>query len=256
MTQSQVVNMGSQVVGIVLAAGSGKRMRSPLPKVAHLLKGRPLLYWALDSLFEAGISEVVVVVSPHHPQVHALVEGYPRPCRMVFQDPPQGTGHAVQVALPMFEQQLKGKLVSQFIVAYGDCPAVTPQTFQKLIAAHKENDFTVLAFHPADPTGYGRILQENGKFQGIQEEKDCTAQQKQIRICNSGFLCASFRAVETFLPQLSNQNAAQEYYLTDLPTLCARQGGRVGVVVGEDAQELMGVNSPEQLAGLEESLKT
>lgn len=248
-----------KAVAVVLAAGDGKRMRSDRPKVAHELLGRPMLLWTLDAAFEGGVDAAVVVVAPRHPEVQELVRDYAsetgRLVKSAVQAQPQGTGDAARCALHEVESLRAqwGCALEQIdlMVAFGDTPGLSGLTLQGFLSFHRKQAAaaTVLAFELADPTGYGRVLRDGGgAFKGIREEKDCTADERALSLCNSGFLCVCAAHAARVLPALGKQNAAGEYYLTDLPTLLAAEGKRVSVFAGADPEELHGVNSQEQLA--------
>lgn len=253
-------------IGIVLAAGMGKRMNSSLPKVAHVLYGKPLVIWAIESLLQAGVSKIVVVISPDQKIVEELIKNYKFHTEVeihfAYQEKPFGTGHAALCGLKVVEQKLKHVLESSFnsqiLIAYGDTPAVSGKTFQDFLKFHikNQNSFTILAFKTNNPFGYGRIVTaESSEFLSIREEKDCSEQEKNINLCNSGLLCANFIDISNALPLLKNDNSAKEYYLTDAPLISKKNGGKVGYLVGQDETEFLGINSQEQLAEMEKKFK-
>lgn len=251
-------------LGVILAAGLGKRMKSSLPKVAHTLLGKPLVLWAVDALRDAGIQEITVVLSPAQTVVADLVRAYVSGngarVHIAWQTEAKGTGHAalcgLQGALES-NPQLSPRLHElDVIVGFGDTPAVRGDTFSRYLASHRaeNNAVTVFAFEPENPAGYGRVLTSaQGGFVAIREEKDCTPEERKVRLSNSGFLCARGHVLQDILPRLGNENAAGEFYLTDVPLL-ALQGnvGHVGIFKGADEKELAGVNSQEQLASMAE----
>lgn len=255
--------MNPPVVGILLAAGQGKRMNSSLPKVAHVLYGKPLIIWAINSLIAANVTQIIVVISPTQIAVENILKETSFPpgvnIKVAHQLEPLGTGHAAQSgvqAIPLLfsmETQVPSNL--NILIAYGDTPAVQGNTFQTLLNQHtqEKNAFTILAFVAKNPTGYGRILTNHtNQFLAIREEKDCTSTEKQIQLCNSGFLCAKYEDLAHFLPLLQNHNAAKEFYLTDAPLLAQQHGKKVGIRQGVDESELLGINSQEQLAEMEQ----
>lgn len=255
---SHVTPYEAHIAAIVLAAGQGKRMQSPLPKVAHTLLGKPMVRHVVDSLVRCGVRECVTVLSPHQNQVRNILAQatYPEGVRVdtALQDPPLGTGHAAQCGFGVLKNLVKNsKEKTDVIVAFGDTPAIRAETFRAFVEFHAKEDnvFTILAFNAKDPTGYGRVLQESGgRFQAIREHKDCSEAELKVTLCNSGLLCGSLDAFERYLPQLKNDNRAKEYYLTDLPGLARESGQRAGVFIGPDEQELAGVNSQAQLADM------
>jgi bifunctional UDP-N-acetylglucosamine pyrophosphorylase / glucosamine-1-phosphate N-acetyltransferase len=236
-------------VGIILAAGKGKRMKSPLPKVMHIIHGKPMLRWAMDSMVAAGVTQLNIVVSSSQPEVHEYLNRFTNETGISvsqwIQNTAEGTAHAVMAARGCYHN-----CSGNILVGFGDTPAVRGQTLRALLNQHQahKNASTILAFESEDPTGYGRVVtNQNQDFVCIREQKDCTEAEAKIRLCNSGFLCVLASVAAELLPQITNQNAAQEYYLTDLPTLARQQGLKVGIFRGADEKEFEGVNSPEQL---------
>ncbi|NBO37152.1 hypothetical protein EBU99_01070 [bacterium] len=243
------------VVGIILAAGQGKRMKTTRPKVAHTLLGRPLIEWSMSHFVEAGVADLSVVVSPAQPEVHAIVERFAQKvatrCRVqhVFQDVALGTGHAALCGVRALEAQ--GVQSGTALIGLGDVPGVLPNILDGLLGrlALDKSALTVLAFDAEDPSGYGRVLKTmDGQVYRIQEEKDCSAEQRQIRSCNSGFFAGDFQTLNEFLPQIKPENAAREFYLTDLPVLLTGSGRRVTAFEGVPEETVLGVNSQAQLA--------
>ncbi|WGL61420.1 NTP transferase domain-containing protein [Pigmentibacter sp. JX0631] len=255
----------AETIGVVLAAGMGKRMNSSLPKVAHKLLGKSLVIWAIESLVNAGINKIIVVISPTQKIVEEIILENEFPSNIqinfAYQNTPLGTGHAAECGVKEVENYyLKNSKCNEIniLIAYGDTPAVKPETFKEFINTHKNenNIFTVLAFETDNPTGYGRILTDKkNNFLGICEEKDCNEEQKKIKLCNSGFQCANFAAMKEYFPLLKNNNAAKEYYLTDLPLIAKQAGKKVGYLIGKDETEFLGINSQQQLAEMEEKFK-
>lgn len=249
-------------IGVVLAAGMGKRMNSSIPKVAHVLYGKPLVIWAIESLIEAGVTKIVVVISSVQTMVEKIIANYHFPnevrVKFAYQDTPLGTGHAarcgVEGVAKYFSNEITNYQNVNILIAYGDTPAVKGSTFREFLNYHmqQKNSFTILAFQAKDPFGYGRIITDkDGSFIAICEEKDCSEEQKKIKLSNSGFLCANYIEMQRMFPLLKNENAAKEYYLTDIPLLSKQSGGKVGYMVGNDEFEFLGINSQEQLAEME-----
>jgi bifunctional UDP-N-acetylglucosamine pyrophosphorylase / glucosamine-1-phosphate N-acetyltransferase len=249
-------------IGVVLAAGMGKRMNSNIPKVAHVLYGKPLIIWAIESLIEAGVMKIVVVISPTQTMVEEIISNYhflnAVQIKFAHQDTPLGTGHAARCGMDGVEKYFFNEIVlhsnMNILIAYGDTPAVEGATFRQFLNYHaqQKNSFTILAFQAKDPFGYGRVITDkNGNFVSICEEKDCSEDQKKIKLSNSGFLCANYHEMQNMFPLLKNENAAKEYYLTDIPLLSKQAGGKVGYMIGNDESEFLGINSQEQLAEME-----
>ncbi|MGI6230430.1 MAG: bifunctional UDP-N-acetylglucosamine diphosphorylase/glucosamine-1-phosphate N-acetyltransferase GlmU [Tractidigestivibacter sp.] len=229
---------------IVLAAGEGTRMKSKHPKVMHKLLDRPLVRWAVDSVRKAGAERVVVVVGKGADEVRAELADIPG-LEFVEQKERLGTGHAVRCV-----RDALGAFEGPVVVTYGDSPLVRPETIKALIDANvsAHNACTVLTMTPPDPTGYGRIIQENGQVTAIVEEKDCTPEQRAITECNSGVYCFCGRRLSENLDKIGNDNANGEYYLTDMVGIYHQMGEPVAAQHCDDYTELLGVNSRTQLA--------
>ncbi|WP_041793667.1 bifunctional UDP-N-acetylglucosamine diphosphorylase/glucosamine-1-phosphate N-acetyltransferase GlmU [Pararhodospirillum photometricum] len=234
----------SQTAAVVLAAGQGTRMRSSLPKVLHPLAGRPLVGHVLDALAPLAPARTVVVIGPGMEAVAQAVAPHPT----VEQTERLGTAHAVLQA----RDALAG-FTGTVLVLYGDTPLVPSATLERLVAAQTGPEapaVVVLGFRPEDPTGYGRLLVGPEGLEGIVEEKDATSEQRALRLCNSGVMALEGRVAFELLAQVGNANAKGEYYLTDVVAL-ARAAGRRCHVVESAAEDLLGVNSREDLATAE-----
>lgn len=230
---------------LILAAGQGTRMLSPLPKVLHPIAGKPLLNHCIDTAAALNPARICVVTNPKMPDVAAASA----PHIVAYQDVARGTGHAVACGLAALPTDLDGHV----LVLYGDVPLVSGETLQGFIDFHRNGNFgaSVLAFAPPNPTGYGRIFQNpDGTLAQIVEEKDATADQKLVRLCNSGLMIMRATGLRDRLARLSPKNAAGELYLTDIPALLREDNISCGVIRGE-FNALRGVNDRAQLAELE-----
>ncbi|MBV8682029.1 MAG: NTP transferase domain-containing protein, partial [Caulobacteraceae bacterium] len=229
---------------VILAAGKGERMRSPLPKVLHPIAGRAMIDHAIDAVHAAGCERVIVVVGTHSPIVREHVGRRLGPDAIAVQDPPLGTGHAVlaaKAALEGFEGDL--------LVTYGDAPLLKAQTFERLFATREAGaDVGVLGFEAVDPGAYGRLVMGEGDaLERIVEAKDASDSDLAIRACNSGVLLAPAGLLFDLLAEVGCDNAKGEYYLTDVVALANRRDACVRVAMaGED--EVAGVNSQAELA--------
>ncbi len=252
----------SGVACVVLAAGQGKRMRSVLPKVVHPALGKPLVHWSLDALRQAGFVRAVVVVSPAQSEVHASVDAYRRRHRgfavtQAFQQQALGTGDAARWGFQALVNDTQSVIESTLLIVTGDTPLLKPETLRRFVDFHKSANYAVslIGFVTPNPFGYGRVLQGGaGEFLGIREEKDCSVEERKVNLCNSGIMCVESRLMGDFLAKLEPNNAAGEYYLTDVPGLAlgldhTRQtASGVGVFVSNEAAEFEGVNTQQQLA--------
>ncbi|WP_398305792.1 bifunctional UDP-N-acetylglucosamine diphosphorylase/glucosamine-1-phosphate N-acetyltransferase GlmU [Zoogloea sp.] len=229
---------------IVLAAGQGKRMRSVLPKVLQPLAAKPMLAHVLDT---ARILEArrIVVVYGHGGEV--VREALDAPdLAWARQDPPQGTGHAVQQAMPLVDDG------DTALILYGDVPLIGVPTLQRLMAAASDTTLALLTVSMDNPAGYGRILRDGaGKVTRIVEEKDATADERRVQEVNTGILAAPVARLRQWLGNLKNDNAQGEYYLTDIIAMAVADGLEVVTTQPDAFEETLGVNNKTQLAELE-----
>jgi len=213
---------------VVLAAGKGTRMRSDFPKVLHKAAGRTLLGHVLHSAAEAKPERTVVISGPEMPEVGEEARSIVPEAAIAIQEKRQGTGHAVGIA----KDGLKG-FEGTVLVLYGDVPLISAETISALAqAVSEESPLAVLGFRAANPTGYGRLIQNRaGKLIAIREELDTTVDERRIDLCNSGFIGIKAKLLWELLPRITNDNAKHEYYLTDLVGLTVGQGRQVALAL-------------------------
>ena len=232
----------------VLAAGKGKRMHTEgcdLPKVLRVAKGRPLLAWVLDALAFIPPEDTVLVVGYQREQVLAAFPHY----ASAVQEQQLGTGHAVMAALSAL-----GDYQGDLLVCCGDMPLLRRETYEALVSRHRETGSacTILTGETDIPLPYGRILRgADGSFAGVVEDKDCTPEQKAITELNSGVYVFDAPSLAAVLGSLRRANAQGEYYLTDAPLLLQQSGKQVEACRRDLGMEILGVNTPEQLAEVE-----
>jgi bifunctional UDP-N-acetylglucosamine pyrophosphorylase/glucosamine-1-phosphate N-acetyltransferase len=237
--------MSRPTVAVILAAGEGTRMKSSMPKVLHAVAGRSMLGHVLASVGNAGIDDAAVVIGPGRDDVAKVAQKAFAGCAVFVQAERKGTGHAVLAARQALQN---GKDV---IVLYADTPLVTSQSIETLKAALEEGaNVAVLGFHAANPTGYGRLVVENGALTRIVEEKDATPEQRSIGFCNGGLMALRGETSLALLDAIGNANAKGEYYLTDAAEIAHQRGLRaVARPIAEE--EVHGVNDRAQLAAAE-----
>ncbi|MBR8212961.1 bifunctional UDP-N-acetylglucosamine diphosphorylase/glucosamine-1-phosphate N-acetyltransferase GlmU [Burkholderia cenocepacia] len=229
---------------VILAAGTGKRMRSALPKVLHPLAGRPLLSHVIDTARTLQPSRLVVVVGHGAEQVQAAVAA--PDVQFAVQAEQLGTGHAVRQALPLLDP------AQPTLVLYGDVPLTRASTLQRLVDAARDGRYGILTVTLDDPTGYGRIVRDAAGFvTRIVEQKDAAPEELKIAEINTGIIVTPTAQLSMWLGALKNENAQGEYYLTDVVELAIEAGFEVVTSQPDDEWETLGVNSKAQLAELE-----
>lgn len=229
---------------IILAAGLGTRMKSQKAKVLHEIHGQPMVHYVVSTAAQIAPQGIVVVVGHQADRVEAAVRST-HAARFALQAEQLGTGHAVNCAMQDLPEN-----ASDVIILCGDVPLIRPETLGRLWENHtaSERTLTVLGVEKDNPTGYGRlILDEDGVFTGIVEEADATEEQKAVRLVNSGIYCVQKNFLAHALGEVSADNAQGEYYLTDIVGIGHAMGRPMGVLTGTDANEVIGVNSPEEL---------
>jgi bifunctional UDP-N-acetylglucosamine pyrophosphorylase/glucosamine-1-phosphate N-acetyltransferase len=234
------------VTVVVLAAGKGVRMNSRIPKILHPVAGRPMLLWSMAAARAVDPARTLVVTNPNQEGVQAALNGEGQ---TVSQAKQLGTGHAL--AQVTAAHRTSGPV----LVLYADAPLLRGETLQELVARHKKSGavVTLLTATLEDPRGYGRIVRaRNGAFRDIVEEKDATAEQREITEVNSGVYIFSGRELWPALLKLENKNRAGEYYLTDIVRLIK---GKVETVAVPDADEILGINDRRQLARAERVMR-
>lgn len=230
---------------IVLAAGMGTRMNSDTPKVLHHVASAPLLHHALLAGASLEPSRIVVVTGHGADAVAASAADFDPACECVLQEPQLGTGHAVAQAAPLMQD-----VTGDAFVLYGDTPFIRPETLSAMQAARAKHSVVVLGFHAADPGRYGRLVAQGEVLEKIVEYKDASDEERAITLCNSGVICADAPVLMRLVGALKNDNAAGEYYLTDIIGIARAQGLSAGIVLCDEA-ETMGINTRAELARAE-----
>ncbi|PRF29681.1 UDP-N-acetylglucosamine diphosphorylase/glucosamine-1-phosphate N-acetyltransferase [Burkholderia multivorans] len=229
---------------VILAAGTGKRMRSALPKVLHPVAGRPLLSHVIATARTLQPSRLVVVVGHGAEQVRAAVAA--PDIQFAVQAEQLGTGHAVRQALPLLDP------AQPTLVLYGDVPLTRASTLQRLVDAARDGRYGILTVTLDDPTGYGRIVRDaSGFVTRIVEQKDASPDELKIAEINTGIIVTPTAQLAMWLGALKNENAQGEYYLTDVVELAIEAGFEVVTAQPDEEWETLGVNSKAQLAELE-----
>ncbi len=239
------------IKSIVLAAGKGTRLAQEgidLPKAMRLALQKPLLGWVLDAL-PTDRENTVIVVGYRRDCILSAFPGYV----YAVQNEQLGTGHAVMCAVPAL-----GDYDGDVLICCGDMPLVRPATYAALVEEHRRSGAvcTVLSGVSDEPLPFGRVIRDkNGDFDRIVEDRDCTPEERKCRELNSGIIAADFKKAVSALRELRADNAQGEYYLTDLPKILKDRGEKVAVYARDMGDELIGVNTPAQLAQAEEILR-
>ncbi len=241
----------NRLAAIILAAGKGTRMQSPLAKVLHPILGKPMLVYPIACAKVAGSQEVVVVVGH---QAETIKEDM-KDAKVTFIDQREqlGTGHAVMMAREHF-QGFRGTI----LILCGDVPLLKIQTIEALLKGHRSERaaLTVLTTLLEDPSGYGRIVKggEN-KILKIVEEKDASVEEKKIKEINTGIYCVESDFLFEAVAGIENRNAQREYYLTDIVGIAVSEGKSARSFIAADSLEVMGINTQEDLEKAEGIMK-
>lgn len=238
--------MSRTCLAVILAAGDSTRMKSSMSKVLHPVAGRPMIGHVMDAVSSAGITDAALVLGRDADAVAkaAAIDGIE--IRSFLQRERLGTGHAVLAARDAIAEGH-----DDILVTYGDVPLITAGPFSAARRHLAEGaDVVVIGFHTDKPTGYGRLLVENGDLIAIREEKDASDEERKITWCNSGIMAINGRRALGWLDQIDNSNAKGEYYLTDLVEIARAAGGRA-IAIDAPESELTGCNNRAELAAIE-----
>ena len=239
------------ICAVILAAGQGKRMKSSLPKVAHPVAGKPMLWHVARAAKGAGITEIVFVLGHGREKVLGTVEEFGG--KVAVQERQLGTGDAARCALSVLSPK-----ANEVVVLCGDAPLLLPQTIRTLISARrrKKAAASVLTGILPDPAGYGRVVRNpDGTVARIVEERDGGPEIRKIREVNSGTYVFDRKFLARNLPRLTDVNVQREYYLTDLVVQALQEGKTVVPTVATDPDEVRGINSRKELAEATEVLR-
>lgn len=239
--------MAPDIAVIILAAGLGKRMKSPKAKVLHEVLGKPMVLHVVEAARQVAGS-VVIVVGNQADEVRRVIS---RSAEVLYayQERQLGTGHAVMCALPHVPEEC-----DPVVILCGDVPLIRASTLKDLVADHlsSRRDVTLLAVDLEQPSGYGRVLfDQGGRLSGIVEEADADETQRAVRTINSGIYCVSRGFLAEALPRLDRRNAQGEFYLTDIIRVGYGDARALGICRGWDPDEILGVNTPEDLRRVE-----
>lgn len=245
------------IVSVILAAGEGSRMKSKLPKAAHLVCGKSIISYIVNTSVNIGSDKNLIIVGHNKDVILDEVKkhgfnGVKTVEQPIGEGVPYGTGYAVM----QVQEEISDD--DTVIILYGDTPLVTDKTLKLFMNHHQaqENAVTILTADIDNPKGYGRIIRnQNDSVGAIVEEKDANDQQRLINEINSGIYCFNGKKLKYALQKINNDNAQNEYYLTDTIKILSALGDKIGAFKIEDVQEIMGVNSRVQLSQVEQIMR-
>ena len=259
----------SSISAVILAAGKGTRMKSPIPKVLHQIHGKSMLKWVIEALHDSGVGQAVVVIGGHLPDFSAVLDQYPG-LIVCEQRQRRGTGDAVAAAAHAFigvevAGYSDGALLSgqptasdYVLICAGDAPNLKSATIRDFCqdVLSRKADMAVIGMKHPSPHGYGRIvLDSQEQLIRIVEEKDADPETQKIDLCNTGVVMAKTNLLFNLLADLDTNNAQKEYYLTDCFGLAKERGKSVHVYQTHNWQGFEGVNSPDQLTALADIMR-
>lgn len=237
---------GKSCLSIVLAAGEGTRMRSALPKVLHAIAGQSLLAHVLDAVRGAGRTSVAVVVGAGHEAVAAEARRALPGAEIYVQKERRGTAHATLMAKAAIARG-----TDDIVIIFGDTPLIRAQTLRKLRGALAQGAaVAVLGFRAANPAGYGRLILEGGELAAIREDKEATAAERSIKLCNGGLMALAGKHALAILRQIGDDNTKKEFYLSDAVSIARTRGLKAAAIEVEE-DEVRGINTKAQLAETE-----
>lgn len=244
-------------VGVIMAAGHGTRMKSQTPKVLHKIFDQSMVSYCATTLVNAGANHLIVIVGHGREQVIQEVNSWQFEdvkISLAVQEEQHGTGHAAKIARSYLAQQDQ-----QIVVMYGDTPLVRSETITELVASHVTHGraLTMVSTVVPDSFGYGRIVRDStGKLLKITEEKDASEAERLITEINPGLYCYQREQFISSLEQVTNNNAQNEYYITDTIEILLASGQAVDALMIPTYEDFLGVNNRLQLAAVTKTIQT
>ena len=247
-----MTNTKEEVAVIILAAGLGTRMKSSKAKVLHEILGKPMVMYVVEVAKKIAGDNVVLVIGNQAEKVRKVVSEQ-TDALFALQEEQLGTGHAVMCAIPQVPDHVR-----EVVILCGDVPLLTEKTLTGFLEDHvkAERDISLLAVEIENPKGYGRLLiDENKQLTGIVEEADASAEQKELKIINAGIYCIKKEILFDSLNKITSDNVKGEFYLTDIVEIGYRNKSTMGVLVGDDWKETVGVNTKQDLMTAENIMR-
>ncbi|ACL29859.1 bifunctional UDP-N-acetylglucosamine diphosphorylase/glucosamine-1-phosphate N-acetyltransferase GlmU [Buchnera aphidicola str. APS (Acyrthosiphon pisum)] len=232
-----------EIIIVILAAGKGTRMKSNHPKVLHFLGGKTILEHVIETAQSIKPKKIILVYSDQKKPVLSNI--YNIPIQWIIQKKPQGTGHAILLAIKKISDN------TEILVLYGDVPFISPVSIKKLQKSKKQSKISLLTAKVKNPNGYGRILRKKGKVISIIEDQDASNEQKNIKEIYSGIFIAQSKDLTRWLKKIDKKNEKQEFYATDIIALAHLEGSFIKTIEPLNYEEILGINNKLQLSNLE-----
>ena len=245
--------MKGNIGAIILAAGMGTRMKSDKAKVLHEIQGKPMILYVVETARKVVGDNIIVVIGNQAETVRAVVSDTAE-ILFAYQEQQLGTAHAVLCAMPNIPSHC-----DHVIILCGDVPLIQAETISELVEDHLDNgrDISLLAVEMENPYGYGRILiDDSHQLHAIIEEADATEAQKRIKLINSGIYCFNKAFLNQALPNIGSNNAQGELYLTDVISVGYKQQRKMGVMIGTNRQQILGINTCQDLEAVDAIMKS
>ncbi|MBW2604120.1 MAG: NTP transferase domain-containing protein [Deltaproteobacteria bacterium] len=247
-----MANTKGEVAVIILAAGLGTRMKSSKAKVLHEILDRPMVMYVVDVAEKIAGDNVILVIGNQAEKVRKVVSEQTN-VLFALQEEQLGTGHAVLCAIPQVPSHVR-----EVVILCGDVPLLTEKTLTGLFEDHAkaDRDISLLAVEIENPKGYGRIIINKNKYiEGIVEEADASEEQKRLKIVNTGIYCIKKEILLDYMKEITSDNVKGEFYLTDIVEIGYRNKSTMGVLVGDDWKETVGVNTQQDLMTAENIMR-
>ena len=244
--------MRKNIAVVILAAGLGTRMKSYKAKVLHEVAGRPMILYVVEAARKVAGDDIIVVVGHQAQKVREIISETAK-LHFAYQAQQLGTAHAVRCALPLIPVHC-----DEVVILYGDVPLIFSETISGLVEDHLAcyRDISLLAVELENPYGYGRVLlDDNEQVSGVVEEKDATAEERKIRLINTGIYCINKQFLQDALPKIQSNNVQKELYLTDIMAIGYKENKKTGVMVAADYRQILGVNSCQDLEAVDNIMK-
>jgi UDP-N-acetylglucosamine diphosphorylase/glucosamine-1-phosphate N-acetyltransferase len=238
------------IIAIIMAGGLGKRMESEIPKVLHIINNKPMIVHIIEQVISINPTKIIIVAGKFKSLIEETIVKYISLDNILFinQPEPLGTGNAILCC----RTELYRYYNSNTIILSGDTPCITKSTLKTI--CNSSHDVNIVTTKLENPYGYGRIIHKYDKFSAILEEKDCSSQQKTIKHVNCGIYYLNTSLLFRYLPFINNNNAQNEYYITDIIALIKEEEliDINDILIPKENQiEILGVNTKEQLYELQ-----